>query len=321
MVYCFGTFGSLSSITDADDEQDVNAQCLIGKTAPRLITDLLDHDPRAAKKSGRNILAGNAPQFRGKSLPSRTGVQDCRHILMKKLDRTHAPVSQDQQPNGSTTYRVAAYCSECRCHFDIGMDFKQRSSSRQSPCHLSDVENPLHHLRLAQAADSNEYKEDLGESTKYNAILEAHIFECSNGKCPLVVNIKIYPPRLSTKLLSLVTDTKKVYTRGKKVIQDEPLRFEGHKPIAPYQVLDSLRTYLRDARQAREEPEKLKKIAKRNKRLLLGFADECDSLFEHLDFKVVTEPGPEPEVVCVFAILLALHYVKPSRSRNFRPQN
>ena len=293
----------------ADYEQKAYVNGLTGKTAPRLITDLLDHDPRTPKKNGKNILAGDAPKYRGKTLPARTAVHDCRHVLMKKLDRTNAPVSQDQQPTGQTTYRIAACCSECRCHFDIRVDFEERSNSRQGPCRLSDPENPLHHLRLLKQADPKDYEEN-----KYNAIFTSHRFECSGFACPLVVDIKIYPPRLSTKLLSLVTDPKKVYTRGKKVIQDEPQRFEGHKPIAPYQVLDNLRTYLRDARSAREEPEKLKKIAKRNKRLLLGFADECDSLFEHLDFRVVTEPGPDPDVVCYFQFTPTLLFSSKLRS-------
>ncbi|KAG0647102.1 Ubiquitin-specific-processing protease 2 [Hyphodiscus hymeniophilus] len=272
-----------------------NVDGRVGKTAPRLITDLLDHDPLTPKKNGRNILAKAAPQFRGKTLPPRTGIHDCRHVLMKKLERTTAPVSQDQQPDTSTRYIIAAYCAECGCHFDISMDFRSRDG-RQTPCRLSDPDNPMHHLRPVAYADGKEYEDKLGGYNKYDTILEAHCFECSGVACPLVVNIKISPPRLGPKLLSLIADPKKVYARGKKVIEEEPLRFEGHKPIAPYQVLDNLRTYLKDARQAQQDPEKLKKIAKRNKRLLLGFADECDSLFEYLDFKVVTEPGPDPSV-------------------------
>jgi ubiquitin carboxyl-terminal hydrolase 25/28 len=280
-----------------DSELKANVYGLTGKSTPRLITDLLDYDPIKSKKNGKNILADNAPQYKGKPI-IRKGVQDCHHTLMKKLDRTHAPVSQDQQPDGSTRWLVAAYCSDCRCHFDVTVDFKKRWGGRQTPCQLGDPENPLHHLRRVSSEDAREYEERHGGYNKYDTISDTHRFECSGVTCPCVVDIKISPPKLGSKILSLITDPKKVYARGRKIIQEEPQRFDGHKPIQPYQAVDNLRTYLRDARLAKEEPENRKKIAKRNKRLLLGFADECDSLFEYLDFKVVKEDGPDPVMVC-----------------------
>jgi ubiquitin carboxyl-terminal hydrolase 25/28 len=214
---------------------------------------------------------------------------------MKKSARTTAPVSQDQLPDESTRYVVAAYCSNCRCHFDITVDFSQ-SSSRQSPCRLSDPENPLHHLRLSESADAKEYEEARGGPNKYDKIIEAHRFECSGVHCPVVVDIKISPPRLGKEMLSLVLDAKRVFERGQKVIHEDPERFEKWIPLSNYQILANLRQYLYDARKA-QASEPLKKIAKRNKKLLLGFSDECDSLFDYLDFKVVTEDGPEPDVV------------------------
>ena len=278
----------------ADIGQRANVHGLTGKTAPRWIEDLLDYDPSKPKKNGRNLLASDAPKFRGKPV-LRKGVQDCRHTLMKKLGRTNAPVSQDQQPDERTRYKIATYCSSCRCHFDITTDFTQRSD-RRSPCRLSDPENPLHHLRLSKSADAKEYEEVCGGPNKYDKIIEAHRFECSGVNCPVVVNIKISPPRLGKEMLSLILDAKRVYERGRRVIQEDPKRFEGWSPISNYQILTNLRQYLFDARKAQQN-EPLKKIAKRNKKLLLGFADECDTLFEYLDFKVVTEDDPEPDVV------------------------
>lgn len=265
-----------------------------GKTAPRLINDLLDYDPSRLKQNGRNLLADDAPQYRGKKL-LRMGYQDCHHTLMKKVERTNAPVSKDEQPDGTTKYVVATYCSSCRYHFDITVDFR-RGQGLQSPCTLSDNENPLHHLRLRDSTNREEYEERNGVS-KYRTITEAHRWECSGTTCPVIVSIKISPPRLGKKLLAPVTDPKLVNARGRRVIQEEPERFVGHTPINPWQALTNLRTYLKDAKEA-QDPGKLKKIAKRNKRLLLGFADECDSLFEYLDFKVVEEHGSDPDVVC-----------------------
>ena len=228
----------------------------------------------------------------------RKGFQDCRHTFMKKVDQTKAPVSIDEQPDGSTKYVVATYCSTCRCHIDIIVDYRTRDSEQIS-CRLSDSQNPLHHLRVVDSLDGKEYEQRRGGHNKYDTFMEQHRFECSGASCPIVLDIKISTPRLSRKMLSLITDPKKVFTRGKRVIQEEPLRFDGLQPIAPLQAIMNLRTYLHDARAAKD-PQELKKIAKRNKKFSLGFADECDSLFEYLDFKVVTEDGPDPAVVCPF---------------------
>jgi ubiquitin carboxyl-terminal hydrolase 25/28 len=189
---------------------------------------------------------------------------------------------------------LATYCSTCLYHFDITVDFR-RGNDGQAPCNLSDNENPLHHLRLVDSTNSEEYEQRHG-SSKYNTLAEAHRWVCSGATCPVVVSIKISPPRLAKELLSPVTNPRKVNARGRRVIQEEPDRFVGLMPIGPQQALTNLRTYLRDAKEV-QDPDKLKKIAKRNKRLLLGFADECDSLFKYLDFTVVEEHGSDPDVV------------------------
>lgn len=265
-----------------------NGSAMLGKTTPRWIEDLLDYDPTKPKKNGRNLLVDDAPKFRGKSLP-RTGIQDCRHSLMKKPTRTNAPVSPDQQPDGAR-YDVRAYCTKCHCHFDIGIDYAPRDDL-VFPCKLSDPHNPLHHLRCIESMNAKEYNKRRG-STKYDTIIEAHKFECSGIRCPLTVNVKICPPKLSKEMMSPILDHKKLYERGVKVIKEDPERFNGYAPIVPDKVLANLRQYLLDAIKT-EESEPLKKIAKRNKKLLLGFADDCDSLFLYLDFTVVSEAGTD----------------------------
>jgi ubiquitin carboxyl-terminal hydrolase 25/28 len=52
---------------------------------------------------------------------------------------------------------------------------------------------------------------------------------------------------------------------------------------------------LSDAKGAKSKTE-LKKIARRNKKYMLTFADECDELFKYLDFVPIEEASPEPEV-------------------------
>ena len=266
-----------------------------GKTAPRLICDLLDYDPRYARRDGRNILVEPAPQYRGKGIV-RKGHMDCRHSLMKKVDQTTAPVSNDEQPDDLTKYVVASYCALCRYHFTITVDFQQRRAGH-CPCRLSDDANPMHHLRLVESMDSTEYAEKYG-MTKYDRLTEIHRFVCSGENCPVVLEIKVAPPRLTKALLLLVTDPAKMNGRGRRVIRDDPERYAGMGPLVPMQALLNLRQYLLDAR-ATTDPTQIKKIAKRNKKFVLGFADECDQLFEYLDFIPVQEESSDPAVSTV----------------------
>jgi ubiquitin carboxyl-terminal hydrolase 25/28 len=195
---------------------------------------------------------------------------------MKKEHRTTAPISNDEQPNGQK-YVIAAYCTNCRFHFDITADFSIRPDF-QNPCRLSDEGSPMHHLRLVESM----YAEDKHDLDKYNEFTESHRWACSGPTCPLVLEMKITPPRLKPKMLSQIT---------------------GYNPLTPLMVLGNLRSYLADAKAARDKSE-LKRIAKRNKRFGLGFADDCDSIFNYLDFTQIKEEGSEIDVSVLFSGLL-----------------
>lgn len=96
--------------------------------------------------------------------------------------------------------------------------------------------------------------------------------------------------------MSAVWDPAKVYKRGQKAIQDQPERYQDQRPQYPAEVLFLLRTYLFDA--LSKSPTEKKRINDRNKKFLLAFSDECDNLFEYLDFQVEFEDNPEG-VSCV----------------------
>jgi ubiquitin carboxyl-terminal hydrolase 25/28 len=212
---------------------------------------------------------------------------------MKKEHQTNAPRSDDERPDDSTEHKEAAYCTACLYHFDITANFWKRND-RKTPCNLSDESNPLHHLRLAESQTSKEHKEKHGMD-KYDQWTEAHRFVCSGTECPLVVDIKISPPRLNHHMLSYIFDTAKLEARGRREIKNDPERYQGMSPIKPLQALGYLRQYLSDAKGAKSKTE-LKKIARRNKKYMLTFADECDELFKYLDFVPIEEASPEPEV-------------------------
>lgn len=274
-----------------------------GKSAPRLYTDLLDHDPRIAGRNGRNLLADPAPMYRGTHI-IRTGPNECHHALMTKIPQTKAPVSDDEKPDASTKYVVSTYCQNCGYHFDITVDFTQGRRG-QAPCKLSDSNNPMHHLRLIQSQKG-------ALEDKYNPIIEWYRFVCSGASCPVTVDIKISKPRLVMSLYPSINNAAQLLARGKRVIAEEPERYTGLEPLTPVNVLCNIRQYLMDAKSAVNGD--TKRIARRNKKYFLAFADECDYLFEYLDFKAITEESTDPQQVSLLRLpqhlevrLLTLH--------------
>lgn len=151
----------------------------------------------------------------------------------------------------------------------------------------------MHHLQLVASTDAKKHKEEYGED-KYNTFTEGHRFLCSAPACPVVVEIEISPPRLGKQMLSLIDDPKRVEVRGRRVIQEEPERYDGLKPLNTAEVLGVLQAYVRDA--LSKDPNETKRIAVRNKKFTLAFADECDGILEYLDFKLYEEPPEDPAV-------------------------
>jgi len=266
----------------------------IGKTPPRLIEDLKDYDPRYRAQNGKNLLADSAPQYRRGIALMRRGRNDCQHALMRKAEQTKAPASADEKPDGKV-YVVASYCSKCRYHFDITVDFRAQNDG-QVPCRHTDYENPMHHLQLIETRGQLS-----GRATSKSHLrvpYEQYRFICSGTHCPAKVEITITPPRLPDSILGLFNKEKILEARGKRIIADDPVRYEGMVPLKPFQALTNIRAYLVDAKRQSAQPEttELKKIAKRNKKYVLGFADECDALFTHLGFTSTEAKGDSVSV-------------------------
>jgi ubiquitin carboxyl-terminal hydrolase 25/28 len=77
----------------------------------------------------------------------------------------------------------------------------------------------------------------------------------------------------------------------------------------PIEVLSVLRTYLSDA--LNKNPAEKKRIAVRNKRFLLAFSDDCDEIFEYLEFGLLFEPNSD-------GVSLSLQHVGRSYLLHFR---
>lgn len=255
----------------------VDANPSPGKTAPRLIQDLLSYDPRMLLPSGRNILTDPAPQFHHDAvLPAALVKGSCRHKYMTKLDQSQLP-TLDRKIDRSTSCKVASFCQECRCHLLLILDLQQGYGEK--PCPNSQY--PLHHfIYLPQSSSRRRSSVDLAKGDRW---VDQQQFECSSPYCPAVVTIRISPPRITAEWKTLLTDENVVKERAEVVMKLAPDRFEGIAPPLPINVLLNLRSYLNNALRSPE----VKKIASLNKKFVTCFGDygqPCRDLLEYLGF-------------------------------------
>jgi ubiquitin carboxyl-terminal hydrolase 25/28 len=256
----------------------VDANSPLGKTAPRLIQDLLSYDPRRAVLFGQNILTDPAPQYhQDVMLPTLVAKGSCRHKYMTKLDQSQLP-APDRKPERATSYKVASFCHECRCHLLLIVDFK--TGSGEQPCPNSQY--PLHHF--IHHPQSSSRQESSVNGRKGDRWVDQQRFECSSPDCPAVLTIRICAPRITAEWETLLTDEKLVKERAEAVMKLAPDRFEGIAPPLPINVLLNLRSYLNNALR---NPE-VKKIASLNKKFVTCFGDfgqPCRDLLEYLGFE------------------------------------
>ncbi|KAF2459645.1 hypothetical protein BDY21DRAFT_370337 [Lineolata rhizophorae] len=87
-----------------------------GKTAPRLIEDLYNYNPRYDSVIGRNILTDPPPLFEERDVHLQTLPKHaCRHTFLLKDNQSELPRDDDPQ----WTLKVAAICKTCRVHVDL----------------------------------------------------------------------------------------------------------------------------------------------------------------------------------------------------------
>lgn len=246
----------------------------LGKTAPRLLQDLFLYDPCHPPSSGYNLLAELPVPFeKARQLPAIRGKGSCEHRLVLKPNQCLLP-ELDTRPNPSTVYQLAAYCLECRCHVDVVVLYRGEGAGLM-PCPTEDV--PLHHF--LPTSQSNGRLED-GNGPRDNFRVQIHRFRCSSPTCCAAVTIQIRPPRLTPEWVALLSDKDAIKERAEKAMGEDPVRFEGHAPPPPVQVLMNLRIYLANAM---KDPDG-RRILGNNKKWMLCLGDACADLLEYLGF-------------------------------------
>lgn len=259
------------------EDSDLKLAHGTGKTAPRLVRDLLSYDARKLHPSGRNVLTDPAPQYQTEEAVPEVVVEgSCRHKYMKKPDQSNLP-RPETKPNKSTVYKVASFCQECRCHLLLIVDHSSGNGER--PCPSSQY--PLHHfLYVPQGSSGRRKSVDLPQGERWT---DQQRFRCSSPSCPVTVTIQTRPPRLTPEWERLLTDEALVRERADAVMKMATERFEGIAYPLPINVLMNLRTYIANALRYPE----VKKIASLNKKFVTNFGDygqPCRELLEYLGF-------------------------------------
>ncbi|KAL9094849.1 MAG: hypothetical protein Q9165_002798 [Trypethelium subeluteriae] len=253
-----------------------------GKTAPRLLEDLLSYDPRTAS-IGKNLLADPTPIYDEKTYVSRVPKNSCRHQYILNYLQSVTPLLDDR-PGQDSKWRVTSICQNCRCHLTVTVDFGG-SAWKTSPCPTA--ERPLHFFVL----QSRQEPQDpwLSEDVSVTDREQEYCFRCTARRCVATLRIKVSPPRLTSKQINLLTDPQRLRMRyNAAVAADSTRNFEEANGAL---VLYRLRTYLRDSldpKSARSE------FPKKNKIFLVSFGNDCNDFLRSLGFADETDSEGEP---------------------------
>lgn len=254
--------------------------CNPGKTAPRLLEDLLNYDPRAEHILQRNILTSSPSQeSKGSSAPV-PSKDSCRHTFVSKLDVDEILPGTDTRPGPTCVYELHAICRKCRHHLDLNIDYRgaeQLSSSGQFEFFACpNKEYPLHHFQFI-----SKEKTTL-DDTVYN-------FRCSAPQCLAKLRVSLRPPRFPDESIRLLSDPQLLQARVDKAKKEDPDRpdLEAAQAGSCYELLLVFLTHAMDMDRER------KTIKLGNRRFMLTFGGDCDSLLKNLGFELVQEEeGP-----------------------------
>ncbi|KAF2868909.1 hypothetical protein BDV95DRAFT_106347 [Massariosphaeria phaeospora] len=253
---------------------------LPGKTAPRLLQDLLTYDPRHEERAGRNLLTTAPPHYnpdpaapRSPAVPNR----NCRHVFLNKSEQSKPPRHGEDAAH-DTVYKVAAFCSKCLWHLDLTVDFRD-NGNRSTPCRPG-TDFALHHFQ---------YRPDPEEEARGSPVDRPHernhSFSCSAPKCPVDVHIRLTPPRFDDQDIVLLTDRAVLRKRWEAAKQLGGDRADATM-ARPVDALDFLSTYLLDSL----NPVKGKsRIPLMNRKFLRTFGKDCDSILKRLGFTNTVE--------------------------------
>ncbi|KAK4981393.1 ubiquitin-specific protease ubp2 [Elasticomyces elasticus] len=246
-----------------------------GKTAPKLIQDLLDYDPQRPLP-GHNVIADPPPRFvEGQPTPTVVSPSRCKHAYIVKDAQSKLP-ELDTRPDASVVYKLASVCKYCRLHVDVKIDFR-RDSRQARPCPNQDY--PLHHFTLLSAPAQ--------DATSAADRHPSYDFWCNGPDCPAVLSIRYRPAELTAQHIHLLTNPLLLQKRYEAVVRQDPTR-EDVRIARGNEVLRRLRTYISHSL---NENHTKRPIPGHNKRFLEAFGDDCTRLLVSLGFRYEEPAG------------------------------
>jgi ubiquitin carboxyl-terminal hydrolase 25/28 len=247
----------------------------LGKTAPRLLEDLIAYDPG---RSRRDVLAAGAPKFipSKPSLPGRVTPDTCSHNFMDKPDQSIIP-PPDSRPEPGTVYKVASFCNDCRCHLLVKIEYLGNVPD-EVPCPNRDF--PLHHFR--HVPHKSKARPVSTGNLPGGPWIEERVFECSSHLCSAVLTVTLSSPRLTPEYVTLLTDKDVISERVRRAEMEGPDRDweDSEELVGPFEVLYWLKLYITDAMRSLQK----KRISARNKKFVTALGEDCRELLEFLGF-------------------------------------
>ncbi|KAL4908121.1 hypothetical protein BDW74DRAFT_146881 [Aspergillus multicolor] len=263
-----------------------------GKTAPRLIRDIIDYDPAHPPETGRNLLAEVPPVYPEHYQGPLQFISPsaCSHSYVTKPHQTiRSPQGEHRASSGIVT-KISAICSKCRCHLQLEQRMDAGARAGQSFGHI-------HHFIWYWGKYRGGQRE--AQVTSKGQVVESFRYECSDPYCRYQITVQVASPLLSDHWVRLLTDTGLLKKRADEALAYDPERLEGMACPQPITVLLNLRAYIDNALYKTQQS---KSISAVNKRFMMSFGvngEPCRDLFEFLGFTfrrdgVWDPPRPSP---------------------------
>ena len=252
-----------------------------GKTAPRLLEDLLKFNPKIEGRDGCNTLTDLFPIDDSDEIFN-TGLHEegCQHNYVLKFEQCFIPPI-DTRADSTTAWKIAAICLLCRYHVDLIIDFRGKESYLNA-CPNNDY--PLHHFVFEQStsdASGESEQRDIIEPQPSSSHFQFH---CTAEQCQAALLIEVHPPRLRNDQLRKLTDPNLLEARKEAAVQADPARFDEFQTAKPVEVLEVLYAYLRDSLDL-TRPASRRRIPVRNRLFMLSFGSDCDKILQDLGFR------------------------------------
>ncbi|KAL4808447.1 hypothetical protein BDV18DRAFT_135027 [Aspergillus unguis] len=263
-----------------------------GKTAPRLVRDLVDYDPAHPPGTGRNVLSEVPPVYpqHYDGPPHFISPSACRHNYVSKSHQSIRPSQGEDRASSATPTKISAICLKCRYHLELRVSTNLVEQASHS------FSDHIHHLVYYYGKQKGGQLKE--ETSPKGQVVETFHFECSYSACAYTVAIRVISPLLSDDMVRLLTDATILQKRTDEALAADPERLEGVARPQPITVLTNLRTYIDNALRNSQQS---KSISAVNKRFMTSFGVDgrpCQDLFEFLGFTFKNNswepPRPNP---------------------------